>query len=74
MNYQNIADEINRDIKMGVYKQFEKLRNMLEKIAHNLVKSEYIKNYSLPLNELKILRENDYITAFEYNKRLGLYS
>ena len=64
MDYQDVANEINKDINEGVYSNFPELQNKLLNIAHKCVKSYYIENVSLNGIELKILSENEYIPKF----------
>jgi len=62
LNTQEIANQINLDIKNGMYINFDRLKNRLEKIAHELVLRAYVSN-SEPLSnrDLDTLRENEYI-------------
>ena len=61
MDNKEIADEINKDIRNGVYNSFPKLKERMLFIAHKLVLSLYVNNKELSENELNTLRENDYI-------------
>jgi len=62
LNNQAIADKINKDIENGMYVNFDKLKNRLEKIAHNLVLQAYLSNSEgLSNRELTVLEENEYI-------------
>jgi hypothetical protein len=64
MDNKAIAKEINVDIEIGMYRDYPKLKNDLEGIAHRLVLSAYTKNDKMSMRDIRVLKENDYLNEY----------
>jgi len=63
MDKKKIVEEIDNDIKKGIYDQFPKLKDKLTHIRKKLHPTIYIINADPQLSkgEIKTLKENDYL-------------
>jgi hypothetical protein len=68
MDKKKIVEEIQLDIKRGIYDSFPVLKSRLLFISEKLIKSIYIVNQEAQLsrNEMETLLENEYIRKEDF--------